>query len=342
MNILGSFIVTLSIGAALTACGENRNFSERKSTVYNHDAGIHLGATLTMPLDTATPRAAILLVSGSGQQNRDEEIMGHRPFKVIAETLSSQGYAVLRVDDRGVGGDGTGDFSKAVNNDFVTDALAGIALLDSLYPGKPIGVLGHSEGGSVAVKCATRTPRCNFIITLAGPVWRGDSIIMSQCRAMAVAINGKWEQEGLQSRLLDVAASSMPVMMARIKITSMLNEQVGALARLPEVQKNIQSQIDAVLSPWYRDMLSYDPAEDIRCVKVPWLALNGDKDMQVLVESLSTIKELNPGADTVVMKGHNHLFQECVTGLPAEYGIIMQDISTETISTITDWLNSRF
>ena len=119
----------------------------------------------------------LVLASGSGQQNRDEEILGHKPFKRIAESLAERGYAVLRMDDRGIGVS-EGKFDGAVNADFVSDIRAAVAFTDSLYPGVPKGVLGHSEGGTVAVRTAVADPLCSFIITLAAPAWQGDSIIM--------------------------------------------------------------------------------------------------------------------------------------------------------------------
>ena len=128
-------------------------------TVHNKAAGIELGGTLSLP-DRGSPRAVLVLASGSGQQNRDEEILGHKPFKRIAESLAERGYAVLRMDDRGIGASGS-KFDGAVNADFVSDIRAAVAFTDSLYPGVPKGVLGHSEGGTVAVRTAVADPLCS-------------------------------------------------------------------------------------------------------------------------------------------------------------------------------------
>ena len=309
-------------------------------TVHNKAAGIELGGTLSLP-DRGSPRAVLVLASGSGQQNRDEEILGHKPFKRIAESLAERGYAVLRMDDRGIGASGS-KFDGAVNADFVSDIRAAVAFTDSLYPGVPKGVLGHSEGGTVAVRTAVADPLCSFIITLAAPAWQGDSIIMSQTRAIATAMTGSWEKEGLQRRLLDIAAGPLPSFMAQSAIIQLLGEDTGAeAAAMPQVQTQFAAAAKVMTSPWYRDMLRYNPAADIAAVDVPWLALNGSLDVQVLPGNLDTIRQLNPKAQTELLPRHNHLFQICTTGLVNEYAAIDHYISDETLNIIADWLDQN-
>lgn len=314
--------------------------AEREVTVPNNDAGITLGGTLSLPEDDA-PRAVLVLASGSGQQNRDEEIMGHRPFKRIADYLAGRGYAVLRMDDRGIGASG-GKFAGAVNDDFVSDIRSAIAFVDSVLPGVPKGVLGHSEGGTTAVKTAIADHRCSFIVTLAAPAWPGDSIIMSQTRAIATAMTGRWDKEDLQRRLLETAAGPLPTFLASNEIIRLLAEDIGPdVAALPQAKAQLAAAAQAMTSPWYRDMLRYDPSGDIAAVDVPWLALNGSLDMQVLPGNLDTIGKLNAKVCTKLLDRHNHLFQVAQTGLVSEYAAIPEDISDETLTTIADWLDQN-
>lgn len=318
-----------------------QSFNQQEVNVYNNKDGIVLAGTLTMP-KTKSVKAALVLATGSGSQNRDEEVFGHKPFKAIAEFLSANGYAVLRMDDRGVGGSG-GDPKTAVTDDFVTDISSALEKLDSLVnPVVAKGVLGHSEGGTVAIKTALKNPRCKFIITLGAPAWQGDSIIMSQARAIATAMTGKWDSENEQRRYLDMVKSDLPSYLLQAALYNEVLSKLGAQGSLKEVQDAVNRQVSAMVSPWYRSMVKYDPAEDISKVGVPWIALNGSKDMQVLPRNLQTIKELNPEAKICLMEDHNHLFQKCKTGMMQEYATIPDDISGETLKVILDFLESNF
>jgi len=329
-KIIAMFVAAVASVAALAA--------ESEVTVYNRDAGVRLAGTLVVP--QGAPRAVLVLATGSGQQDRDEEVAGHRPFRAIADYLATRGYATLRMDDRGVGGS-TGDPRVATTDDYALDISAALAYVDSIMPGVPAGVLGHSEGGTVAVKTAVSDPRCRFIVTLAAPAWRGDSIIMSQARALATAMTGRWDGEALQRKLLDIARSDMSPSQVRMSMYLTAAEAVGEqLAALPQVQKQLYEQVDVMASVWYRTFLRYDPAQDIAGVEVPWLAMNGDKDFQVLPANLETIKTLNPRADTRLLKGFNHMFQKCITGFPQEYAEISSDIDPEALEMIAGWLNT--
>lgn len=323
--------ISICIGGVLAvAC--SAGYREKEVTVYNNEENITLGATLTAP---RVPKAGIVLATGSGPQNRDEEIGGHKPFKLIAEYLSKRGYAVLRMDDRGVD-KSTGDFGSAVNDNFVSDIAAGISYLDSCYNDIPIGVIGHSEGGTTAIKSAVRNENCDFIITLAAAAWQGDSIIMSQSRAIATAATGRWDAEPFQRKCLDIAMSDMPRDSAEALMLSILAQSTED-ADVPKVQQ----QISVMLSPWYRDFIRYNPATDIKAVHKPWLAINGDLDCQVLPGNLNTIKSLNSSVETVLLPHHNHLFQECKTGTLDEYAKIPSSISHQTLETMSEWLDKN-
>lgn len=332
MKVIAAFLIMLSSLSASSAA-----FSEREVSVANNRDGVTLAGTLTAP-DTIVPRAAIVLASGSGSQNRDEEILGHRPFKVLAEYLSSRGYAVLRFDDRGIGGS-TGNAQQSTTDDSARDLSAAISMLDSIYGGTPKGIIGHSEGGITAVKCANTDSSCHFIVTLAAPAWSGDSIVMSQTRAIAVALTGRWDGEATQRRALDIVKSPTADFIAKTLLRNELVGQLGDAANIPQAAKQVNQAVELMLSPAYRSMIRYNPKDDMSRVAVPWLALNGSRDTQVLPGNLKTIKDYNHKADTVLIEGHNHLFQPCTTGLANEYAIIASDISVETLETIAAWLD---
>jgi hypothetical protein len=334
--------IILSISAALmTSAAIATDFSEKEVLIHNDEAGITLAGTLTVPAK-GDPRASLVLVTGSGQQNRDEEVMGHRPFKAIAEYLSANGFAVLRMDDRGIGGS-EGNFAKSTADDFKSDTKCGVDFVRSTFLGVKVGVLGHSEGGSIAIEAGSGTsPFADFIITLAAPAWAGDSIVMSQARALAISMTGRWDQEQLQRQILDVVKSPMGNATAISVIYNMLCESVGDATSYPGVKEQLLAQAKAVLTPDYRRLIRYNPESYIKVVAVPWLALNGDKDCQVLPANLTTIAQLNPSAETRLLEGHNHLFQRCVTGLITEYATLPDDISPATLTAILTWLTPRF
>ena len=284
--------------------------------IYNKRDSARLVGTWLMPED-ANPKAALILVTGSGLQDRDETILNHRPFRAIAERLSKEGYAVLRLDDRRVG-KSTGDVINATTNTLTGDIAAALEWIDSVAPNVKRGVLGHSEGGLIAINLA-QNPKCDFIITLAAPSWPGDSIILSQGRAVTTAMVGKYEAEPIQKKILSIAKSDIPHEEAKAGITALLAGQLGEQFNMP---------------------IRTDPTESIRAVNKRWLALNGEKDFQVLPQNLAHIKELNYNAECMILPGHNHLFLECATGLPQEYTMLKGDISEETLNMIVNWLNN--
>ena len=323
----------LAIAIAMAPNVFATDYENHEVTITTSD-GTELGATLTLP---QRPKAAILLVTGSGIQNRDEEIVGKTPFKTLAEALSGAGYAVLRVDDRGFRN--PSDAEHATIDTDLDDARSAFIKMDSLMSGVKKGIIGHSSGGTVAIRLGASEPKVDFIVTLAAPAWQGDSIIMSQARALATALTGRWDGEALQRELMTIAKSPTPTFMARPAMIAAMTSGMGEIAKMPQVRQQIEAQIDGILSPWYRSMLRFDPAESISAVKIPFLALNGSKDIQVLPQNLETIKQLNPQSETLLLDGHNHLFQHATTGLPQEYSTLEGDLSQETLDAIIAWLN---
>lgn len=325
-------ILTLCVSVAIIASAQP---NEQEVRVTNHSAGIVLAGTLTVP---TSPKAVCVLATGSGAQDRDETLLGHKPFKVLADSLAYRGYAVLRMDDRGTGASG-GSFTGSTVDDFVTDIASGVGYVDSLFGTIPVCVIGHSEGGQIAIRLAASDKRVDMIITLAAPAWRGDSVIMSQCREMAVRMLGHWDGEALQRQLLDIAMSDASEPSVRMSLQYVLMSLPEA--SVPQVREQLMASAAQMSSPYYRHMLRYDPVPDIEKVKCPWLALNGDRDVQVLCANLVTIAEHAPQADTVTMTGHNHLFQHSTTGMPDEYASLLEDISVETLNEIVAWLDSH-
>ena len=323
----------------IIAEGYAENFISEDVRIQNVTDSITLAGTISYPA-TDCPKAAIVLASGSGAQNRDEEVMGHKPFKVLAEHLSGNGYAVLRMDDRGTG-ESSGEFERATTEDFRRDIMAGLEWMRKRFHDIPTGVIGHSEGGTIAIRSAADN-QCDFIVTLAAPAWSGDSIIMSQCRAIATGLSGRWDGEQTQRAILDVVKSPVNKGMARISLNMILRNAFGQQADIPKIKESIEEQIDVLVSAHYRDMIRYNPANDISRIKKPWLALNGDHDVQVLPDNLKTISDLCPTAITKLLKGHNHLMQRCITGLPDEYARINEDISQAVLDNITEWLDCHF
>lgn len=317
---------------AMTALSASAQSATEREYALTMPDGVTLGGTLTLPADGA-PGAAIVLASGSGAQNRDEEVFGFRPFRTLADSLSAAGFAVLRLDDRGIGASG-GDPASTTSASYAADLRIAVDSLRHLFA-VPTGIIGHSEGGSAAIKAAGG---CDFIITLAAPAWPGDSIIMSQARAVTEASSGSWSGEALQRRLLDMVMSPLPAVMLAPALTAELNASLGDAARVPALAEQLHAQVKTMCTPAYRELVRYNPADDISRVDVPWLAINGDRDMQVLPANLQTIAGLNPSATTVMLPAHNHLFQPCVTGLPQEYPSLPAPMSPQTVSEIISWL----
>jgi len=324
-------------------------------TYANAAAGAIFAGTLTLPRAGA-PFPAVLLITGSGQQDRDESIFGHRPFFVIADYLTRRGIAVLRVDDRGVGGS-TGDVVHATSEDFASDVLAGIAYLKARADIDPhrIGLVGHSEGGLIAPMVARRSPDVAFIVLLAGTGIPGDQILYLQQAAIArqmgasmpaILINRAVEQLLLTAikRGNDPAApdekSKRPVDDRRAPPPK--DNKKPADNEASAVMDKLAKRVG---SPWLRFFISYDPRPALREVRCPVLAVIGEKDIQVPAkENLPEIeKALKAGGNkdyTVKELPHlNHLFQTCHTGNIDEYGHIEETFAPSALELMADWIS---
>ena len=300
---------------------------------------------------------AVILITGSGQQNRDEEIFGHRPFLVLSDNLTRQGIAVLRVDDRGIGGS-TGNFSQATTEDFAGDVLAGVEFLKNRTEINPdqIGLIGHSEGGLIAPIVAVKSPDIAFIVLMAAPGLTGEEILYMQsdliARAEGVSNETIAQNRALMNRMFSVVKEEENNTIAEEKLREILRAELANLseeekANLGYSEAAIDSQVKELSSPWMRFFLIYDPRPTLMRVKCPVLAISGEKDLQVPPkENLLAIDEAlraggNKDYSVKELPGLNHLFQTAKTGSPSEYARIEETISPVALETIGNWISEH-
>ncbi len=324
-------------------------------TFKNEKAGITLAGTLTLPeKDGNFP--AVILISGSGPQNRDEEILSHKPFLVLADHLTRNGIAVLRYDERGVGESG-GEFSTATTADFSVDAEAAFNYLKTRKEinKKEIGLLGHSEGGLVAPMVAERNKDAAFIVLLAGPGIKISELMILQNYALGKASgmpetmlteNKKINRETYGALITETNSDTR-----KNKLTAILKKTSGSHlaaqgASEEQINDYVNAEVEGLISPWFIHFINSDPAAVIEKVKCPILALNGSKDLQVTADEnlngikLAAEKGRNKKVTIKKMDGLNHLFQECTTGLPQEYGHIEQTMSPVALNEISGWIKN--
>jgi len=335
-------------------------YSEEEVSYENEEAGIKLAGTLTIPKSEG-PFPAVILISGSGQQNRDEEILGHRPFLVLSDYLTRRGIAVLRVDDRGAGGS-TGNFSQATTEDFAGDVVAGIEYLKSReeIDTARIGLIGHSEGGLIAPIVAVESPDVAFIVMMAGPGITGEEILYLQSdlisRAEGVDNETIARNEALMKSIYSVVKEEQNDTLAAEKLQKLILDEMENMSEEEQkssgyseeaLEAQVNAQVQNLISPWMRFFLTYDPAPTLMKVKCPVLAINGEKDLQVPPEeNLQAIEEaLKAGGNrdyTVKeLPGLNHLFQTAETGSPSEYARINETISPAALELIGDWVSEH-
>ncbi|NOZ60546.1 MAG: alpha/beta fold hydrolase [Calditrichaeota bacterium] len=331
-------------------------YNEIEVNFENKSAGIKLAGTLTEP-KTNGPFPAVVLITGSGAQDRNETIFNHKPFLVIADYLTRRGIAVLRYDDRGVGGSG-GKLSQSTSEDLAGDVLAAIDFLKSRkeIDTQKIGLIGHSEGGIIAPMVAAKSKDVAFIVLLAGTGVSGEEILVIQAAAMlkAAGISDELIEKNRvrQKKLFSIIKANPDDSLALAKMKEFMQkslaeftDQEKALIGLSE--KKLDMQLKPLLSRWFRFFLTYDPKQALRKVTCPVLALNGEKDLQVPPDAnLPEIeKALQKAGNTDVtikkLPGLNHLFQPAQTGLVQEYGKIETTFSPEVLKIIGDWIGKR-
>lgn len=330
-------------------------YTEEEVVVPNADAGISLGGTLTIPGGSG-PHAAVVLITGSGAQDRDETIFEHKPFLVLADHLTRQGIAVLRMDDRGIGKSG-GTMAGATSMDFAGDISSAVAYLK----GRPeitkdrIGLLGHSEGGVIAPIVAVQRNDIRFIVMLAGPSISGAEILIQQDSLISLANGASLQDivERLQERreLFELVRQTPDAESGQQAAEQFLYRK--ARARNAEgrpdsvLQREAQQMARRMGGAWMRFFLFYDPMESLRKVRCPILALNGEKDLQVPYEAnLRGVEQAareggNKDVTAKAMPGLNHLFQTAKTGSPMEYATIEETFAPAALQLIGEWIQAR-
>lgn len=310
-------------------------------------AGLEMHGTLTIP-EGEGPFAAVVLVTGSGTQNRDEELMGHKPFKVIADFLTRRGIAVLRYDDREWGR----GYAGATTADYASDALNAAAFLrrDPRMDPARVGIVGHSEGGTIAFMCAARCDSIAFVVSVAGMtipgreciVWQnGESLLRAGIPQQTVerycsVIDAVFKRTADAGRELSAEEAAQAV-----------EEAVAAAgaADMPQAMRAELVKSATGATAWFRFFVGYDPSADISRVRCDVLAMNGTRDCQVDAEAnlgvLERCKELAGHLTVRRYEGLNHLFQHCVTGLPDEYYNIEETFSAEALADMADWIAAR-
>jgi len=327
-------------------------YREEEVTFRNSVENFDLAGTLTLP-DGAGPFAAVVMITGSGQEDRNETVFAHKPFLVIADYFTRNGIAVLRYDDRGFG-ESKGNAANATSLSFADDAAAAVAYLlgrPEINPTK-IGLAGHSEGGLIAPIVASKDNNIAFIVSLAGTGVSGYNIMAKQTRDI-LAASGSSEQEieeawATNSNLFKIVLAQPDQRKAAKEAMEWYSKDLDSKGLAPDERRDkmavFAQGIGQVNNPWMRYFLSTDPAVFWKEVNCPVLALNGDKDLQVNYEqNLPAIKTAvfsggNKKVKTIVLPGHNHLFQHCTTGAPAEYITIEETFSPEALEIIMKWI----
>ncbi len=304
--------------------------------------GFQLAGTITRP-EGDGPFPAVILISGSGPQNRDEALMGHRPFLVLSDELTRSGIVVLRYDDRGFGESG-GDASEATSLDFATDAESALTYLKGMpyVDSDNLGIIGHSEGAIIAPIVAQRDKDVDFLILMAGSGVDGVAVLEDQTAAILRA------QQVPEPAIAQAVATNLAIYATVLDKSRPLEERKASVLQmlmsfgLPS--EAAKAQISALFSPWYMTFLNLDPATYLQDLDIPVMILNGTKDTQVSASlHVPAIEEAllsggNTRYTTKVYEGLNHLFQPATTGSPEEYALIETTLDEQVLQDISSWI----
>lgn len=323
------------------------------------NGSVTLAGTLTVP-DGDGPFPAILLISGSGPQNRDSELFGFKPFKILADHLTANGIAVLRYDDRGTGTSGGTSPMMVTSDTLAADAMAGIRFLENDDRFSNVGALGHSEGGIIAPMLAVKDKALDFIILMAGYGVPGREVITVQQKAImeAQGLDSAFIQLSGQTndKVIDLMDSGLPEEKLRDSVNTLIMEMVELMpqsmsAMISDKEAFATSQTNNVMqqfaSPWMRFFLYYDPAPELSKVECPVLLLFGGKDKQILVsQNLELMKDIlheagNNEVQVITYPDANHLFQKAETGSPMEYGRLDKAFVPDFLDDITNWIKMQ-
>lgn len=312
-------------------------------TTFTAPDGAVMAATLTLPASIAPGSnvPAVVMVTGSGPQNRDEELFEHKPFAVIADCLARNGIASLRYDDRGTG-KSTGDFRSATTATFKDDALSGIRFLRGVAPVGKVGVLGHSEGGTIAFMIGAGG-EADFVVSLAGMAESGKETLMRQNRhgisLLHLPATDVENSLSLIEKWFDTMAAQ-----ARRGVSAPIDADSIARASGLHVPEEVMASIrmsQQVRNPWFDAFIILNPADYLKQIRCPILAVNGEKDKQVHPDNLTIVRNLAPQAEVLLMPGLNHLLQHAGTGEVSEYGTIRETIAPEVLDAIVRFIGRQ-
>ncbi len=322
-------------------------YRQQEVKIDNTAAEVTLAGTLTLPAGEG-PFTAVVLITGSGPQDRDESLMGHKPFLVLADHLSRHGIAVLRHDDRGVG-ESSGSFAGATSRDFATDTAAAVAFLATRADIAAIGLVGHSEGGIIAPMVAVDHEEVDFLVLLAAPGINGVEILVAQGNLLleqaGMPSEARQRNSALQRRAFAEALSGDSASLA-LTLRKMFAVQSPGLAG-DQLEAQIKAQQKLLSGAWFRFFLSYDPRPALSELRVPVLALNGEKDLQVPARAnLGAIRlALEAGGnqhfETHQLAGLNHLFQHAESGAISEYTKIEETFAEDVMLRISEWIGRQ-
>ncbi|MEU1544666.1 alpha/beta fold hydrolase [Nocardia sp. NPDC005745] len=340
-----SFRLTLSRGKVTPPARPQEPkppFPYKTEDVTYRNGDITIAGTLTEPQGPG-PFPAILMISGSGPQDRNEDLMGHKPFLLLADTFTRAGYAVLRTDDRGVGGTG-GKLDDANYADLAEDAAAGVRFLRTcpeLDPAR-VGLFGHSEGGYLAPLVAARPDSgVAFAVLMAGPGVPGAEVLIEQTRLLAAA-NGT-PPDQVETRVRDT--TELAALLKAGDLDGARQLAIRQNQSLPDDQRVPDDQAAAQITPYLAALVAYDPAPALAALRVPVLAFFGGKDLQVPpAQSEQPMRDhlaADPDATVHVFPGLNHLMQPTETGRPSECSTIETTIAPEVLDYVTGWLRQR-
>lgn len=332
------------------------SYNSEDITYENKDAGIRLAGTLTIPKGKGL-FPAVILISGSGAQNRDEELLGHKPFLVLSDYLTKNGIAVLRFDDRGTA-ESEGNHNTATSLDFATDVEAGVQYLKTRkeIDQKNIGLIGHSEGGMIAPIVASRSKDISFIVLNAGLGIPGDKLLLLQnnliSKASGISDEILAENDKTNANIYNIIKSSKDTNQLKSDLSEFYKKSLkdNPNTQLPNGMTEddyVKIKVNAMTSPWMQYFIKFNPETFLKKVKCPVLAINGTNDLQVPAkENLLGIKTAlekngNKNVTTTELANLNHLFQESKTGLPSEYSQIEQTISPVALELITSWIKEQ-
>lgn len=351
-------IVVINNISAKEDIGEKK-YKEENVIYYNSDSTLHFGATLTLPVDKSV-FPVVIFVSGTGKQDRDGTMAGHKMFATIADYLSNRGVAVLRSDDREVG-DSNGVYETSTTADFADDVRSAIDYLKSRKDINisKVGLLGHSEGGAVISIVASSSTDVAFMISLAGLATQGLSSLIRQNEDIVAAADipdyNKARYNDINGRMFRIAYEYAQSDSLEQKLNETFDEwkvkddtyfKSLKVGEHDHFRFPIYSYVRQAIGPWYRFFVRYNPEIYLSKVKIPVLALNGDKDVLVAADlNLGNFKkylEGNSDVTTIAFPGLNHLFLPCKTCTQQEYSTIKEDIPEEVLSLISNWINKRF